>query len=92
MLFLETEKTRIRLEYPLRILAFVKRGDIGDHPGLLNLARREADVVFCIAPFSEPDIVQRRLMTIPDGLYGGRCWISPRRYCRSEDGMHLRVN
>jgi hypothetical protein len=61
-------------------------------PRLLNLARREADVVFRIVPFSEPDIVQRRLMTIPYGLYGGRCWISPRRCCRSEDGMYPRVH
>jgi DNA-binding transcriptional LysR family regulator len=37
---------------------------------LLNLSRREADVAFRIVPFSEPDIVQRRLMTIPYGLYG----------------------
>ena len=37
---------------------------------LLNLARREADVAFRIVPFSEPDIVQRRLVTIAYGLYG----------------------
>lgn len=37
---------------------------------LLNLARREADVAFRIVPFSEPDIVQRRLMSISYGLYG----------------------
>ncbi|MFL6634298.1 MAG: LysR family transcriptional regulator [Massilia sp.] len=37
---------------------------------LLNLSRREADVAFRIVPFSEPDIVQRRLMRIPYGLYG----------------------
>jgi DNA-binding transcriptional LysR family regulator len=36
----------------------------------LNLARREADVAFRIVPFSEPDIVQRRLVTIAYGLYG----------------------
>lgn len=36
---------------------------------LLDLSRREADVVFRIVPFSEPDIVQRRLMRIPYGLY-----------------------
>jgi DNA-binding transcriptional LysR family regulator len=37
---------------------------------LMNLSRREADVAFRIVPFSEPDIVQRRLMQIPYGLYG----------------------
>lgn len=36
---------------------------------LLDLSRREADVAFRIVPFSEPDIVQRRLMTMPYGLY-----------------------
>lgn len=37
---------------------------------LLNLSRREADVAFRIVPFTEADIVQRRLMRIPYGLYG----------------------
>lgn len=37
---------------------------------LLDLSRREADVAFRIVPFSEPDIVQRQLMTMPYGLYG----------------------
>jgi len=37
---------------------------------LLDLSRREADVAFRIVPFSEPDIVQRRLMTMSYGLYG----------------------
>ncbi|OON62628.1 LysR family transcriptional regulator [Massilia sp. KIM] len=37
---------------------------------LLNLSRREADVAFRIVPFSEPDIVQRRLMRVAYGLYG----------------------
>jgi len=37
---------------------------------LLNLSRREADVAFRIVPFTEPDIVQRRLVTIPYALYG----------------------
>ena len=37
---------------------------------LLNLSRRDADVAFRIVPFSEPDIVQRRLMTVSYGLYG----------------------
>lgn len=37
---------------------------------LLNLSRREADVAFRLVPFSEPDIVQRRLMRMTYGLYG----------------------
>jgi DNA-binding transcriptional LysR family regulator len=37
---------------------------------LLDLSRREADVAFRLVPFSEPDIVQRRLMRMPYGLYG----------------------
>ncbi|NKF24253.1 LysR family transcriptional regulator [Solimonas marina] len=36
---------------------------------LLDLSRREADIAFRIVPFSEPDIVQRRLMRMPYGLY-----------------------
>ncbi len=37
---------------------------------LLDLSRRDADVAFRIVPFTEADIVQRRLMTILYGLYG----------------------
>jgi DNA-binding transcriptional LysR family regulator len=37
---------------------------------LLDLSRRDADVAFRIVPFTEPDIVQRRLMSMPYGLYG----------------------
>lgn len=43
---------------------------------ILNLSRREADVAFRIVPFSEPDIVQRRLMRIPYGLYGSAGTVS----------------
>jgi DNA-binding transcriptional LysR family regulator len=39
---------------------------------LLNLARREADLAFRIQAFAEPDVIQRRLMTIPYGLYGAK--------------------
>ena len=35
-----------------------------------NLARREADLVFRITPFDEPDVVQRKLMHIDYALYG----------------------
>lgn len=37
---------------------------------LLNLSRRDADVAFRLIPFTEPDIVQRRLMPLHYGLYG----------------------
>jgi DNA-binding transcriptional LysR family regulator len=36
---------------------------------LLSLARREADLVFRIAPFDEPDIAQRKLMHMPYAVY-----------------------
>ena len=39
---------------------------------LLNLVRREADLAFRIQPFAEPDVVQRRLMTVPYGLYAAK--------------------
>jgi DNA-binding transcriptional LysR family regulator len=35
-----------------------------------NLARREADLVFRITPFDEPDVVQRKLMHMDYALYG----------------------
>lgn len=50
-----------------------------NHPGvsvelvtdsrLVSLARREADLVFRIAPFDEPDIAQRLLLTMPYATY-----------------------
>lgn len=36
---------------------------------LSDLTRREADIAFRIVPFDQADIVQRRLMTMPYGLY-----------------------
>jgi DNA-binding transcriptional LysR family regulator len=48
---------------------------------LFSLARREADVVFRIQAFTEADVIQRRLMTVPYGLYaaeGGRSKRLPR--------------
>ncbi|AET94317.1 LysR family transcriptional regulator (plasmid) [Burkholderia sp. YI23] len=53
---------------------------LAKHPGVsielvtdarrYNLARREADLVFRITPFDEPDIVQRKLMHMDYALYG----------------------
>lgn len=50
---------------------------------LLSLARREADLVFRIRPFDEPDIVQRRLMRLDYALYGARGTVPP----QAGDGM-----
>ena len=36
---------------------------------LLNLSRREADLVFRITPFTEPDVISRKLIHIEYGLY-----------------------
>lgn len=44
---------------------------------LLSLARREADLLFRILPFDEPDIVSRRLMAIDYGLYAARGGVMP---------------
>ncbi|MFI8479129.1 LysR family transcriptional regulator [Pseudomonas sp. NPDC078700] len=38
---------------------------------LFDLSRRDADIAFRIVPFTEPDIVQRRLTTMSYGLYAG---------------------
>jgi DNA-binding transcriptional LysR family regulator len=38
-------------------------------PRLYSLSRREADLVMRITPFDEPEVVARRLITIPYGLY-----------------------
>ncbi|MFM9936975.1 MAG: LysR family transcriptional regulator, partial [Novosphingobium sp.] len=50
------------------------------HPGVVvevltdarvySLARREADLVFRIAGFDEPEVIARRLMTMAYGVYG----------------------
>ncbi len=36
---------------------------------LLNLSRREADLVFRITPFTEPEVISRKLTTVTYGLY-----------------------
>jgi DNA-binding transcriptional LysR family regulator len=36
---------------------------------LLNLSRREADLVFRMMPFTEPDVVSRKLMRVDYGVY-----------------------
>lgn len=44
-----------------------------------DLTRREADIAFRIVPFTEPDIVQRRLMTMRYGLYAGAGVPTPKK-------------
>lgn len=46
---------------------------------LYSLPRREADMVFRIKPFDEPEVISRRLTTIPYGLYGAVGAEPPRR-------------
>lgn len=38
---------------------------------IYSLARREADLVMRIASFDEPEVIARKLVTIPYGLYTG---------------------
>lgn len=38
-------------------------------PRVYSLARREADLVLRIAPFDEPEVIARRLVTVPYALY-----------------------
>jgi DNA-binding transcriptional LysR family regulator len=42
-----------------------------------NLARREADLVFRITPFDEPDVIQRKLMHVDYALYGRVDLVAP---------------
>lgn len=61
------------------VLSPMLAGFLRQHPGvsielltdarLLNLARREADLVFRIQPFDEPYILQRKLMHMDYALY-----------------------
>ena len=65
--------------FGVHVLSPVLAGFLKQHPGvgielltdarLLNLARREADLVFRIQPFDEPYILQRKLMHMDYALY-----------------------
>lgn len=44
---------------------------------LFSLARREADMVFRIRPFDEPEIIQRKLMRIDYALYAADARVQP---------------
>jgi len=52
-----------------------------------SLPRREADMVFRITPFDEPEVISRRLLHIPYGLYGP----AGREPPRVGDGSGIRV-
>ncbi|MGL9616806.1 LysR family transcriptional regulator [Bradyrhizobium sp. U531] len=45
---------------------------------LYSLPRREADLVFRIKPFSEPEVISRKLLHIPYALYGKKGSKPPR--------------
>lgn len=53
---------------------------------LLDLQRREADVVFRFVPFSGPDIVQKRLAHIRYGLYASERYLEDRGDPRGSAG------
>src|SRR5215468_8373915 len=53
---------------------------------LYSLPRREADLVFRIAPFREAEVISRRLMRIPYALYGVKGSKPPRG-----DGFGTRI-
>jgi DNA-binding transcriptional LysR family regulator len=54
---------------------------------LYSLPRREADLVFRIKPFSEPEVISRKLLHIPYALYGKKGSKPP----RPGDGSGVRV-
>jgi DNA-binding transcriptional LysR family regulator len=54
---------------------------------LFSLARREADMVFRIRPFDEPEIIQRKLMRIDYALYAADAGVKP----IAGDGSGLRL-
>ena len=66
--------------FGMHVLTPVFARFLAKHPGislelvtdsrLYNLARREADLLFRITPFDEPDVIQRKLMHIDYALYG----------------------
>lgn len=54
---------------------------------LYSLPRREADLVFRIKPFSEPEVISRKLLHIPYALYGKKGSKAP----RAGDGSGVRI-
>jgi DNA-binding transcriptional LysR family regulator len=56
-------------------------------PRLYSLPRREADLVMRITPFEEPEVIARKLVSIPYGLYATREHGTP--VLRDGDGCPL---
>lgn len=54
---------------------------------LFDLSRREAEVAFRIVPFDDPNIVQRRVMAMPYGLYASAT--APMKWNENGAGMGL---
>lgn len=83
--------------FGIHILTPVFARFLAKHPGislelvtdsrLYNLARREADLVFRITSFDEPDVIQRKLMHIDYALYGHVDLVPPS--CGDGDGHKL---
>lgn len=46
-------------------------------PRLYSLSRREADLVMRITPFDEPEVIARKLVSIPYGLYAAQSHATP---------------
>jgi DNA-binding transcriptional LysR family regulator len=75
--------------FGIHILTPVFARFLAKHPGislelltdsrLYNLARREADLLFRITPFDEPDVIERKLMRIDYALYGRVDLVPPSR-------------
>ncbi|MDE1150205.1 MAG: LysR family transcriptional regulator [Azospirillaceae bacterium] len=55
---------------------------------LFDLNRRDADLVFRFLPFDGPDIVQRRFMTVPYGLYAAPAYLERRGMPRGDGAGH----
>ncbi|MGE8568785.1 HTH-type transcriptional regulator CynR [compost metagenome] len=75
--------------FGIHVLTPVFARFLAKHPGislelltdsrLYNLARHEADLLFRITPFDEPDVIQRKLMHIDYALYGHVDLVPPSR-------------
>jgi DNA-binding transcriptional LysR family regulator len=58
---------------------------------MLDLERREADLVLRFRPFTGPDIVQRRLTVVRYGLYAAQAYLDAHAWRQSGDGEGQRL-
>jgi DNA-binding transcriptional LysR family regulator len=73
--------------FGIHVLTPVFAGFLSRHPQLsielitdsrrYSLSRREADLVFRITPFDEPDVIQRKIMDLNYALYGHVDLVAP---------------